>query len=159
VAGWDNKGKAFEYLVLRAFEMGGAEVTWPYQVQQFGSTVEEIDGAVYAVRDGSLWCLVQSKNTDESVNIDPIAKIRNQLIRRPAPAVGLVFSRSGFTTAARTLAQFMAPQSILLWEGSEFEHALRQGIMVGALFEKYRRLIEHGEASFDIQTIRIEPDR
>lgn len=151
---WDS-GKAFEYLVLRAFELEHAEVTWPYQVSLFGSPAEQIDGAVYAVHHGSLWCLIESKDTGEKVNIEPIAKIRNQLLRRPSPAVGLVFSRNGFTEAARTLAQFVAPQSILLWEGPELDHALRRGIMIKGLFEKYRRLIEHGDASFDIRTIEI----
>jgi len=44
--GWDS-GKAFEYLVLRAFQLDGAEVTWPYEVSLFGEEViEQIDGAV-----------------------------------------------------------------------------------------------------------------
>ena len=151
--GWEP-GKAFEYLVLRAFELEQAEVTWPYQVSLLGSTVEQIDGAVYAVHHGSLWCLVEAKDTAEKINVEPIAKLRNQLIRRPSTTVGLVFSRSGFTEVARTLAQFMAPQSILLWEGDEFQHALVEGILIESLFEKFRRLIEHGEASFDIRTLQ-----
>ena len=45
--GWGG-GKAFEYLVLRAFQLNGAVVRWPYGVSLYGQTeiVEEIDGSV-----------------------------------------------------------------------------------------------------------------
>src|SRR5438046_170576 len=33
--GW-GAGKAFEYLILRAFELDGARVRWPYPVNLFG---------------------------------------------------------------------------------------------------------------------------
>ncbi len=33
-------GKAFEYLVLRAFELEGAEVRWPYSVRIDGDEIE-----------------------------------------------------------------------------------------------------------------------
>jgi len=53
---WDQ-GRAFEYLVIRMFELDDAEVRWPYKVSLFGGTqdVEEIDGSV---RCGSHYCLV-----------------------------------------------------------------------------------------------------
>src|SRR5437868_7082966 len=88
-------GLAFQYLVLRLFELDGAQVRWPYTVALFGETnVEQIDGAVHYQ---GLACLVESKDATEGVAIAPIAKLRNQLLRRPAGTLGLMFSRRGFT--------------------------------------------------------------
>jgi hypothetical protein len=42
--GWEP-GKAFEYLVIRAFELEGATVTYPFSVRLGGTIVEQIDGA------------------------------------------------------------------------------------------------------------------
>lgn len=38
--GWDA-GKAFEYLVVRAFQIEGADVRWPYDIE-IGGSVEEL---------------------------------------------------------------------------------------------------------------------
>jgi hypothetical protein len=115
-----------------------------------GETVEQIDGAVHWA---SLSCLVESKDfRDKLVNIEPIAKLRNQLLRRPASALGLVFSRTGFTRAARYLARFNAPQAILLWDGEEVEFAIKQRRICEYLFEKYCVCVEHGIPDYDIQT-------
>ena len=78
---WWPKGKAFEYLVVRMFELDKAQVTWPYAVHLFGGTAQEqIDGAM---RFGGLHWLVESKDEDDTIAIDPIAKLRNQMLRRP----------------------------------------------------------------------------
>lgn len=49
ITGW-HSGKAFEYLVVRAFHLEApSDTRWPYGVtypQRIG-TVEQIDGAVY----------------------------------------------------------------------------------------------------------------
>src|SRR5690349_14852001 len=58
-------GKAMEHLILRAFELGGAEVIWPYRVQLDGVEVEQIDGMV--IHNG-ITCLVESKDFDDNVN-------------------------------------------------------------------------------------------
>jgi hypothetical protein len=103
---WDA-GKAFEYLVLRAFELDGADVKWPYRVKLFGEEVEQVDGVIYS---GGLSCLVESKDfADKPVDIAPIAKLRNQLLRRPASTIGLIFSRTGFTDPATHLSYFSLP--------------------------------------------------
>jgi hypothetical protein len=56
--GWDP-GKAFEYLIIRAFELEGAKVAWPYTVIMHDQEIEQIDGAVgmerkyvYAIEHG-----------------------------------------------------------------------------------------------------------
>jgi hypothetical protein len=41
--GWPA-GKALEYLIVRAFELDGANVRWPYDTRIDGEVVEQIDG-------------------------------------------------------------------------------------------------------------------
>lgn len=142
--GWEP-GKAFEYLILRAFELEGAGVTWPYVIQlspsEASGDTEQIDGAVYV--DG-LACIVEAKDTSKTVPIDPIAKMRNQLLRRPSSSVGLIFSRGGFSQAALTLVRFVGPQTILLWKGDEVAHALKHRAFREGLQKKYRLSVEQG---------------
>jgi hypothetical protein len=148
--GWDG-GKAFEYLVLRAFQLNGAVVRWPYGVSLHGQTevVEEIDGSV---RVGGLYSLVESKDEDGNIGIAPIAKLRNQLLRRPAGTLGMVFSSHGFTEPAIQLAQFALPQSILLWTGDEVQYALKHQ-NIGELCEtKYRMCVDSGMPNFNVTT-------
>lgn len=141
-------GKAFEYLVLRAFQLDGAEIKWPYRVQLFGEEVEQIDGAVHCA---GLSCLVESKDLTENVAIGPIAKLRNQLLRRPAGTVGLVFSRTGFTYPVRLLLPFSLPQTILLWSGPEIRYALEHEKICELLWLKYRVCVEDGLPDYDIR--------
>lgn len=85
---WWEEGKAFEYLVVRMFELDMADVTWPYTVHLFDGTAnEQIDGVA---RFGGLHWVIESKDENENIAIDPIAKLRNQLLRRPWGTVGLV---------------------------------------------------------------------
>ncbi len=150
VEGWEP-GKAFEYLVLRAFELEGATVTWPYVIQlsapESAGETEQIDGAIYS--DG-LACIVEAKDTSKSMNIEPIAKMRNQLLRRPASTVGLIFSCGGFSSAATTLVKFVGPQAILLWKGGEVAHALKHRTFREGLQAKYRRAVEGGVGLYEL---------
>ena len=150
---WDS-GKAFEYTVLRAFELDGAEVKWPYRVKLFGEEVEQIDGVIYS---GGLSCLVESKDFADKSNVDiaPIAKLRNQLLRRPASTLGLVFSRTGFTDPARHLSYFSLPQTILLWNGEEIKYALEKEIICELLTLKYRVCVEDGLPDYDVREREI----
>ncbi len=143
--GWDV-GKAFEYLILRAFELDKAQVRWPYPVKLFGEEVEQIDGSVCA---GGLYCLVESKDEAGDLAIAPIAKLRNQLLRRPAGTVGLLFSRRGFTAPAIQLAHFALPQAILLWTGEEVEHVLRGKNICAVLRVKYRACVDFGSPDYN----------
>jgi hypothetical protein len=139
--GWES-GKAFEYLVLRAFQLDRADVRWPYSVRLFDEEFEQIDGVIHY---GGLACVVESKDLGKgSVDVAPIAKIRNQLLRRPGNAIGIVFSRTGFTNPARKQSYFAMPQTILLWEGEELEYALEQESICQALIQKYRFCVEEG---------------
>ncbi len=137
-----------EHLVLRAFELSGAEVVWPYSVSIDGQIVEQIDGLVM---HAGVTCMIESKDLATDVNIEPLAKLRNQLMRRPAGVVGCVFSSTGFTDPAKTLARFMAPHAILLWQGPEIAHLLGLRSFTEALGTKLRQLIQHGNPDFDIR--------
>ncbi len=147
--GWDA-GKAFEYLILRAFQLDGAKVRWPYRVKLFGEEVEQIDGVIYY---GGLSCLVESKDFADKTNVDiaPIAKLRNQLLRRPASTIGLVFSRTGFTDPARHLSYFSLPQTILLWTGEEIKYALEKEEICELLTLKYQVCVEDGLPDYDVR--------
>jgi hypothetical protein len=144
--GWEA-GKAFEYLILRAFELDGARVRWPYSVNLFGEEIEQIDGSV--CWDG-LYGLVESKDETEAIAIAPISKLRNQLLRRPWGTIGLLFSSRRFTDPAVQLAHFVLPQAILLWSGDEVRYCLEQKT-IGTFFElKYRACVDFGIPDFDI---------
>ena len=138
--GWDP-GKAFEYLIIRAFELEGAKVAWQYSVIMHDQEIEQIDGAVHL---GRMDFLIEAKDLNDAVAIGPIAKLRNQLARRPSGTLGALFSRSGYTDAASLLAAHIAPIQILLWQGNELELCLRYNRMAFGMERKYIHAIEHG---------------
>lgn len=146
VDGWPP-GRALEHLVLRAFELSGASVAWPYQVRVGDEVVEQIDGAVHV---HGLSCIVECKDTAAPVNIELIAKLRNQLLSRPAAAIGLLFSRNGFTLPATVLARFVAPQTILLWDGNDIAYHLEHENFSAGLVQRYRHSVENGMMKYDI---------
>ena len=146
--GWE-KGIVFEFLILRAFEIGGADVTYPYGVfNNDGVQIEQIDGVVYFKH---LSCLIECKNYDEKSPIDfsPLVKMRSQLLRRPSSTIGSFFSVSGFTEPAVILAGYLAPQTILLWESSEIYHVLTNNCICNALIEKYKKYIEKCQPDYN----------
>jgi hypothetical protein len=144
--GW-GAGKAFEYLILRAFELNKAEVRWPYSVRLDELEVEQIDGSI---RIGGLYALVEAKDEAEDIAIGPIAKMRNQLLRRPAGTIGLVFSRRDFTPAAVLLTRYMLPHAVLLWTGAEVEYALKHENLAVLMEKKFRGCVDNGLPDFDV---------
>ena len=137
---WDA-GKAFEYLILRAFQLEGAEVVWPYSVELESEIVEQIDGVVYS---DNLTCLVEAKDYRDNVAIGPVAKLRNQLARRPPSVIGLLFSRTDFTSPARIVARHTNPQRILFWQHQDISIALENERMRRVLELKFRYAVEFG---------------
>ena len=111
---WDP-GKAFEYLVLRIFQLDGAVVRWPYRVTLLGEHVEQIDGVVVAA---GLHAMVESKDQNDPVAIEPVAKLRNQLMRRPVATIGMVISRSGYTDPALILASYLSEYLACVMDGT-----------------------------------------
>jgi hypothetical protein len=145
--GW-IPGKAFEHLILRSFELSGSRVIWPYGVPMNGAIVEQIDGMV--IYD-HFTCLIEAKDERDPINVEPIAKLRNQLLRRPSGVLGSVFSYSGFTAPARTLAQYTSPQAILLWNGREVDSLIKTREFKAALARKFEYMVQMGEPDFDIR--------
>jgi hypothetical protein len=145
---WWEPGKAFEYLVLRMFDLDQADVRWPYSVDLFGGAeIEQIDGSI---RINSLYCLVESKDEEGRISIGPIAKLRNQLLRRPAGTIGLLFSSNAFTDPAIQLAHFALPQAVLLWSGSEVEKALEERQICTFAEQKFRICVDQGMPDYNI---------
>jgi hypothetical protein len=135
------------------FELDKAEVRWPYAVNLLeGGVVEQVDGSV---RVGGLYALMESKDWDKDVPIEPIAKLRNQLLRRPAGTAGFLFSSRSFTDPAIQLAYFTLPQAILLWEGIEVEKALRDKAVCRYAERKFRVCVDEGDPVFNI-AIRLQ---
>ena len=140
-------GKGLEYLILRAFEIEGAEVIWPYEVPPGSSTLEQIDGVIYV--DG-LHCLIEAKDYAAPVDVEPIAKLRNQLARRPSSSLAILFAKNGFTDPAKTLASYLAPQMVILWTGAELRFALENAPMRSGLQQKFRYCVENGMSYYDL---------
>jgi hypothetical protein len=147
-----GSGKAMEHLVLRAFELEKASVQYPFEVKKDGMVVEQIDGVVYT---NGLNCLVECKDTKEPANIEVIAKLRNQLLRRPSQVVGIVFSRKGFTEPATLLAEYAMPQNVLLWSGYEIDFALKNRCFCKGLLAKYRNAVEYALPTYSIITPKL----
>jgi hypothetical protein len=141
---------------LRAFEIEQVRVRYPYTVRVQDEVAEQIDGVVYSE---GLSVLVEAKDQHLPLNVEPLAKLRSQLLRRPGGTIGVIFSRSGFTDPAQILAGYMAPTTILLWEGAEIELALETTKVrpfCRGLRWKYRRAVEEGVAFSDLTTFLNE---
>lgn len=136
---WDN-GRAFEHLVIRAFQLDGLEVEYSYHVPPHGNPLEQIDGVVYSA---SLAFLVECKD-ERTISIDAIAKLRNQILRRPETTMGCLFTSGRFTPAAMTLADFAVPHRMLLWSEQDIEIGIRERRFAGLLQAKYRHLCKYG---------------
>lgn len=151
IAGWPP-GKGLEHLVLRMFELAGVEVSYPYNVNIYGTNVEQIDGAIRTER---AHMLMEAKQYAEPVNVEPIAKMRSQLARRPSGMMGSVVSMKGFTEPAKILARFNQPLTILLWEGNEVEMVLKGSMSnpkspIEALNAKLKHAMEHGVPDYNL---------
>lgn len=139
-------GRLFEYIILRAFEIEGADVTYPYKVYFHEELVEQIDGAI---RIDDHYILVESKDyTKDKINIDPLAKLRNQLLRRHASVMGMFFSASGYTEPIEDLVKFMSPQMILLWNIDDIDYCMEHKKFVECFYEKYKYAVEQCEYNY-----------
>lgn len=158
-AAFGPSGKAFEYLIVRAFEMEGLPVEYPFEVladDLTGSgskkTYEQIDGVVY----GSAPFLIESKDYASAVNIEPIAKLRFRLETRPSHAMAIVFAQASLTEAAEYFLRASKPRNVLTWYGDELKHALSLWTpvntkpMTAALERKYHRCVELGVPDYNI---------
>jgi Restriction endonuclease len=144
--GWPP-GRALEYLVLRAFQLEGAEVTWPYEVRRKGVLLEQVDGAVYC--DGTT-CLIEAKAHSEPIDFMAISRMKARLLRRPRTVIGAVFSVGEFTEAAYQLTECLPPPDVLLWDGDDLGWALQRQAMREGMRKKLRHAIEQGFADLEL---------
>lgn len=133
-------GKALEHLVVRAFQLGGLDVEYPYHVPPGGQILEQIDGAVFM--DGQCF-LIECKD-ENATDIEAISKLRIQLLRRPESTLGCVFTSNRFTQPALILTDLSVPHRILLWDEFHIEAALKDEDFAKALHAKYRHLCTYG---------------
>lgn len=157
-----KKGKVLEYEVLRAFELEieklneekdekKGSVTYPFDVfapndSQYTKPIEQIDGAVHV---DELYALVECKDySGVKINIEPLAKMRNQLARRHSSVFGMFFSATDFSIPAEILVGYMAPQLIILWTKLDIEFCLKKECFIPCMKEKYRRAIENCEYNY-----------
>ncbi|HEX5751980.1 MAG TPA: restriction endonuclease [Archangium sp.] len=136
-------GVLLEYLLLRAFQLEGAEVTWPYRVYRDGVLLEQIDGVVYF--DG-VSCLVECKDMTRPVDTSTIVKLKSQLLRRPRTTIGALFCTGEVSEAASSVMNMLPPPDVLLWEGEELEQALREQRLLAGMRRKLRHAVEMGFA-------------
>jgi hypothetical protein len=139
-------GMAFEYLILRAFQLDGALVRWPYRVDLQGEIVEQIDGLIVAA---GLHAMVESKDQKDPIAIAPIAKLRSQLMRRPSATIGMIFSTSDYTGPALVLASYLAGQTILLWYAREITLASTREEILPLLEAKYLGCVKNAISDTD----------
>lgn len=137
-----------EYTVLRAFQLEGAIVRWPYSVKIGDEIVEQIDGAVSI---GNYHILIECKDWVKGINTETFAKMRNQLMQRPSSVIGCIFSRSGYTDPAVALSRFCAPQTILLWQNDELETCIQYGMMKEGLELKLRKAAEEFDFFYNVR--------
>lgn len=147
-----KKGKVLEYVVLRAFELEKEGcVTYPYDVyagkgEGYNKPIEQIDGAVHV---DELYALVECKDyTGNKINIEPLAKMRNQLARRHSAVFGMFFSATQYTSPAEILVGYMAPQLIILWTKEDIECCLRNSCFIQCMKTKYRKAVENCEYNY-----------
>jgi hypothetical protein len=138
--GWPP-GRALEYLVLRAFQLEGAEVIWPYEVRRNGVLLEQVDGAIYF--DG-VTCLIETKDQSEPIDFMAISRMKAKLMRRPRAVIGAVFGTGEFTPAALHLTEMLPPPDVLLWSGRDIGWALQRQAMREGMRKKWRQAMEQG---------------
>ncbi|GAC1643260.1 MAG: hypothetical protein NVS9B11_12600 [Candidatus Dormibacteraceae bacterium] len=139
IDGWAS-GMAFQYLIVRAFELSGLTVEYPYDVPPGGKPLEQIDGIVYL---DNLAFLIECKDMDK-VDIECIAKMRNQLDRRPATTLGCIFVSGEFSAPALILAGLTSPLRVTLWQLDDIDEAIANKDFKQVLSEKYRNLCRFG---------------
>lgn len=143
-------GKLLEYIVLRAFELEGAKVTYPYEITSGDNVVEQIDGAIHY---NNMHALIECKHyTTEKINVEPLSKFRHYLSKRHSTVFGIVFSNTPFTEVAEWQIQFMAPQLIILWGKLDFECCLKGSEndkrFLDCLEKKYTMAIEQCDYNY-----------
>ena len=133
--GWAN-GKALEYMFVRAFDMEGAEVVYPY-TNDVGNAKEQIDGYVFVKKLGAGF-LIECKDWKEKVSFEELAKLHGRLTYRMSSTFGLFLSKNGFTPSAVEMMFMMHPHNILLWSFDEIDECFINHKFMKALKYKFQ---------------------
>jgi len=155
VSEW-NPGKAFEYLIVRGFELSGLRVEYPFEVRSNRQAIEQIDGMAYL--DNTPF-LIECKDKN-GVDIEAIAKLHSQLLRRPPTTLGCVLSSSSFTKPALLLAGYMIPYRILLWTSFDIGRAITSQNFREVFQHKYEWICKNGliDDSLSYQALEVSDD-
>jgi hypothetical protein len=133
-------GKALEHLIVRAFELSGFDIEYPYTVSNEDGLIEQIDGFVYF---NDLAFLIECKDTTKQ-DIEVLAKLKYKIDRRPPTTIAGVFICGTLTRQAVSLANYTTPQRITVWYLQDIEEAITQRDFKTMLIEKYRLLCRDG---------------
>lgn len=146
-----NSGQAFEFFILRCFELDGAEVRYPYgEIAGLDGITQQTDGVIYSSR---VPCLVESKDWVGNIGMKVFAKLKRRLIDRNSQMIGCIFSsRSSFKQNVFPLS-FYAQESnlILLWNTNEIDYLISNGkSFLHAIDLKYRKALEQLVPYYDV---------
>lgn len=133
--GW-ARGKALEYLLVRAFDLEGAEVVYPYN-NSVSTAQEQFDGYVF-VKELGAGFLIECKDWKDKVSFDELAKLHGRLTYRMPSAYGIFLSKTGFTPSAVELMFMMHPHNILLWSFDEIDECFKNHKFMKALKYKFQ---------------------
>lgn len=131
-----SKGKALEYMLIRAFDLSGAEVVYPYN-NTVNNAQEQFDGFVY-VKELAVGFLVECKDWKSPVAFDELAKLQTRLTYRLSSTYGMFLSKSGYTSSAIEMMCFMHPHNILLWSSEDIDECFKKRKFLDALIYKYK---------------------
>ena len=129
-------GKALEYMLVRAFDLEGAEVVYPYN-NEVHSAKEQFDGYVF-VKELGAGFLIECKDWNDKVTFDELAKLHGRLTYRMPSTYGIFLSKTGFTPSAVELMFMMHPHNILLWSYDEIDECFKNQKFMKALKYKYQ---------------------
>ena len=133
--GW-SPGKALEYMLVRAFELDGAVVVYPFNNNVL-TAQEQIDGYVF-VKELGVGFLIECKDWSQNVAFDELAKLHGRLSYRMPSTYGIFLSRGGFTASAVEMMYLMHPHNILLWSFGEIDECFKKHKFMKALKYKYQ---------------------
>ena len=133
--GWSS-GKALEYMLVRAFDLEGAEVVYPFNNFVLTSQ-EQFDGYVF-VKELGAGFLIECKEWKDKVSFDELAKLHGRLTYRMPSTYGIFLSKSGFTPSAVELMFMMHPHNVLLWSYSEIDECFKNFKFMKALKYKFQ---------------------
>lgn len=131
-----SAGKALEYMFVRAFDLEGAEVVYP-----FGNAVlkakEQLDGFIFT-RELGAGFLIECKDWKYSVAFDELAKLHGRLTYRAASTYGIFVSMNGYTPSAVEMQYLVYPHRILLWDANDIDECFKNHKFMAALKYKYQ---------------------